>query len=149
MKNILDIRITSFIRSRRLSSWVTIPQQAINLRSLLRGVQNKYHVFDYSYFFYSEISRRIDWLTAISGKAKCSSSNRNVTLMMSDWANVYNKIKASPNSIFVVVIDNAIQDARFTRMRYTLMKNLGQHEKYLSKKLKYLIVKRKQANERL
>lgn len=69
--------------------------------------------------------------------------------MMSDWANVYNKIKASPNSIFVVVIDNAIQDARFTRMRYTLMKNLGQHEKYLSKKLKYLIVKRKQANERL
>lgn len=141
--------VKRFIVSNKCSLWVSLfGDQNINIRESMIKLQRGQHLFSFSYFFYSKLSREMDWLSAISRRQTESSTrhhNRH-TPGMADWSNVYHAVAFASSKVFLIVIDNASNEQKFTKMQYRLIKNLMSHQKYLMTSFKFLFIKRIRQN---
>ena len=144
----LDQHILKLVHSRQSLKRVTISNaDGVNVRHRMHKLQKKNNDFDFSYFYFSKLSRQTDWLTAISGNdPTCSRNHQNRHSPGSwDWHNMIMKLSRSPRKTFVIVLDNATENRRFMKMKRNLDGALWHHRKYLRPAVKYLLVKRKES----
>jgi hypothetical protein len=118
----------------------------INIRYRMIQLKKKYKDFDFSYFYFSKLSRQTDWLTAISEKEPTCSTNHQTRHRPSseDWHNAFMRISRSRFKTFVVVLDNATEDKQFMKMKRNLEEFVWHRRKYLRPAVKYFLVKRKE-----
>lgn len=140
----LKLEVLKLRFSRQYASRLQISNlQGTNMLFEMTQLQKRYD-FDFSYFYFSELARQADWLTAISGKPSECSTRHQVRHRPAclDWHHALTRIRDSKHNTFIIVLDNVAHTQKFQKMKRLLVDAIWRHRIHLNVIVKYLFIKR-------